>query len=233
MVDFLTLKSVTVHRRKKPMLGPIDMHLSSTGLTVVIGPNGSGKTTLLRAMHGLERLSGGVIHAQVCPADQAYVFQSPIMLRRSARENLIYPPGLARRGLGPEESHAEVEKWLGIIGLKGEGDRPAPRLSGGEKQKLALARALICNPKLLFLDEPCANLDGRSTREIEQILMDAREAGTRIVLATHDMGQVRRLADDVVFMLNQKVHEMGPLVQFKNGPQTVESKSFMEGGIVE
>jgi tungstate transport system ATP-binding protein len=184
-------------------------------------------------MHGLERLSGGDLETSVLPADQAFVFQTPIMLRRTARENLLYPPRLQKLGLSKDQLCKEAEEWLNIIGLKGAGDRPAPNLSGGEKQKLALARALICKPKLLFLDEPCSNLDGRSTREIETILSNARTNGTRIILATHDMGQVKRLADDVVFILNGRVHEYSSLDQFMNTPQTTESKAFFQGDIVE
>ena len=233
MVEFLTLEGVVVRRRGKRLLGPVDLSLGNAGLTVVIGPNGSGKTTLLRAMHGLERLSDGKIHCSVTADEQAYVFQSPIMLRRSVRENMIFPPALQRLKLSPSQLGAEVDKWLEIIGLPGEGDRPAPRLSGGEKQKLALARALICKPKLLFLDEPCSNLDGRSTREIETILLQARDTGTRIILATHDMGQVKRLASDVVFVLNGQIHETSETGNFMNAPQTKESKAFLEGDIVE
>jgi tungstate transport system ATP-binding protein len=184
-------------------------------------------------MHGLERLSGGDLKTPALPSDQAFVFQTPIMLRRSARENLLYPPKLKQLGLSMDQLVKRADEWLDIIGLAGAGDRPAPNLSGGEKQKLALARALICKPNLLFLDEPCSNLDGRSTREIETILSDARANGTRIILATHDMGQVRRLANDVVFMLKGRVHEYSQLDHFMNAPQTSESKSFFRGDIVE
>jgi tungstate transport system ATP-binding protein len=126
-----------------------------------------------------------------------------------------------------------VSKWLNIIGLTDAIDAPAQRLSGGEKQKLALARALICQPKLLFLDEPSANLDGRSTREIERILIDARDAGTRIILATHDLGQARRLANDAVFLLSGQVHEAGPAETFFATPKMPETKAFFAGDIVE
>jgi len=109
----------------------------------------------------------------------------------------------------------------------------ATRLSGGEKQKLALGRALIRQPRLLFLDEPCANLDGRSTREIEALLRDANAAGTRIVMTTHDLGQAKRLAGDALFLLNGKLHEQGAAAKFFDAPQRSETKAFLEGDIVE
>jgi len=153
------------------------------------------------------------------------------MLRRTVRQNLAYPLKL----LG--ESRAKIDQsvshWAKQIGLSELLDSPATRLSGGEKQKLALGRALIRTPKVLFLDEPCANLDGRSTREIETVLRQANAAGTRIIMTTHDLGQARRLASDVVFLLNGKIHEQGQAAQIFRAPQTAEAKAFFEGDIVE
>ena len=106
-------------------------------------------------------------------------------------------------------------------------------LSGGERQKLALARALIRSPEVLFLDEPCANLDGRSTREIEAILMEARRNGTQIVMATHDMGQARRFADAVAFLLRGRIHEFARADHFFKAPNTAEAAAFLKGDILE
>ncbi|MEP5759310.1 MAG: ATP-binding cassette domain-containing protein [Litoreibacter sp.] len=233
MVAYLTLNAAQVHRRKRRILGPIDHEFSQDGLTVVLGPNGSGKTTLLRTLHGLERLSEGHVNSHVSRHDQAFVFQTPIMLRRSVRDNLIYPPAFRALKLNREKIDENVSKWLNIIGLSEAPHHPAQRLSGGEKQKLALARALITRPKLLFLDEPSANLDGRSTREIEQILTDARDAGVRIILTTHDIAQARRLADDALFLLGGCVHEFGSAKDILIHPQHTETKSFLNGEIVE
>ena len=106
-------------------------------------------------------------------------------------------------------------------------------LSGGEQQKLAIARALITDPALVFLDEPTASLDGRAMREIEAILHTAKADGTRLILSTHDMGQARRIADTVVFMLGGKVHETGPANSFFDAPNTPEARAFLKGDIVE
>jgi tungstate transport system ATP-binding protein len=198
---------------------------------MVIGPNGSGKTTLLRAMHGIERISEGrVTWAQPHQANHAYVFQSPIVLRRSVVENLSYPLQLLDKP--KPEIKAAVEHWIERIGLTKVKDYSATRLSGGERQKLAIARALIRNPDVLFLDEPSANLDGHSTREIEALLLETAAGGTRIIMATHDMGQARRLASDVVFVMGGHIIETGQAADLLNAPKTTELRGFLKGDIL-
>ncbi|WP_299879232.1 ATP-binding cassette domain-containing protein [uncultured Sulfitobacter sp.] len=229
------LREVCVTRRGKAILGPITLTLGGSGFTIVLGPNGAGKTTLLKVLHGVERVSSGTVAWSSGDAaarqEQAYVFQRPIMLRRSVRQNLAYP--LQLLGMPKAEIAGKVVDWAARIGLEEMLDRPAPRLSGGEKQKLALGRALIRAPRVLFLDEPCANLDGRSTREIEAVLQAAHAGGTRIVMTTHDLGQARRLATDVVFVLNGRLHEQGGAPGVFEGPQTAEAAAFFQGDIVE
>ena len=231
----LKIEAACLGRRGRRWIGPIDLELAGVGTTVVIGPNGSGKTSLLRMMHGLDRLREGTLRWS-CPLDearskQAFVFQSPIMLRRSALENLVYPLRLS--GLSRKDARGEAKLWLDRVGLFRAANRDALRLSGGERQKLALARALIRRPEVLFLDEPCAALDGRATREIEAILKEASVAGTRLVMSTHDMGQARRLADEVIFVLGGRGHEYTPADRFFDAPATTKAAAFLSGDIVE
>lgn len=231
----VNLSGVRVKRRGKTILGPINLDLATDGFTIVLGPNGAGKTTLLKVLHGVERISEGSVTWSIPDEQarqaQAYVFQHPIMLRRSVRQNLAYP--LQLLGVPKPDIAEKVEEWAERIGLHDALDRAAPRLSGGEKQKLALGRALIRNPKVLFLDEPCANLDGRSTREIETLLLHSQQEGTRIVMTTHNLGQARRLASDVLFLLNGKLHEQGPAVDVFASPYQPETNAFFNGDIVE
>jgi tungstate transport system ATP-binding protein len=159
------------------------------------------------------------------------VFQRPVMLRRTVEENLIYP--LRIRGVSSADARDRAHDWAGRVGLEGMMTRTAPSLSGGEQQKLALARALITDPKVVFLDEPCASLDGRAMREIEDILAAASADGTRLIMSTHDMGQARRLADDVVFLLHGKVHERTDAANFFLTPRTPQGRAFLRGDIVE
>lgn len=231
----LKVRGATTSRRGKVLVGPVDLDLDGRGTCVVIGPNGSGKTSFLRMLHGAARLGKGEI-TWACPTEearhhQAFVFQRPVMLRRSVEDNIAYP--LLSHGANRVDARARARDWAGRVGLGEMLERHAPVLSGGEQQKLALARALIAEPKLLFLDEPCAALDGRATREIEEILVAAKASGTRLILSTHDMGQARRLADEVVFLLHGKVHETGPSADFFEHPRTMQARAFLNGDIVE
>ncbi|MFQ5438379.1 MAG: ATP-binding cassette domain-containing protein [Paracoccaceae bacterium] len=231
----LRLSAATAHMRGKKLVGPVDYCLEAEGLTIVIGPNGAGKTTLLRLMHGLQRCSGGQVRWAVPVADarhkQAFVFQAPIMMRRKVVDSLAYP--LRLRGMARAEANRTAQSCAARFGLGELLDSWAPMLSGGEKQKLSLARALIIEPEVLFLDEPCANLDGRATREIETILQAAKAADARIVMSTQDIGQARRLADDVIYMHKGLVHEKGRAGAFFPAPETPEAKAFTNGDIVE
>ncbi len=159
------------------------------------------------------------------------MFQHPVMLRRTVRDNIAFP--LILHKAPKAEARARAEDWATRVGLGAALMQQATDLSGGEKQKLALARALIREPQVLFLDEPTANLDGRSMREIEAILTQARDHGTRIVMATHNIGQARRLASDVVFLYRGRVHERNRADNFFAQPQTDEAAAFIKGDIVE
>lgn len=230
----LSLRDASVKRLGKTLIGPIDLTIEAAQLTIVIGPNGAGKTTLMRAMHGLQRLSSGTLEfaapIDVAREEQTFVSQHPIMMRRSVRDNLMYP--LKLRGASTSSAKIIAEGWAKRIDLTHALDQPAPNLSGGEKQKIAVARALIREPELVFLDEPCANLDGRATQDIEAMLLAERDAGRTIVKSTHNLGQARRLASRVVFMLGGCVHETGPAEDFFHTPQTEAAASFLKGDIV-
>lgn len=228
----LTVTAATVHRKGRRLLGPVDLTLGPGGITVVVGPNGAGKTTLLRLLHGLERRSGGQVRWAVplseAHSQQAFVFQSPVMLRRTTLENLTYP--LRIHGHDRASALEKAQDWLGRIGMNEQASQPATRLSGGEKQKLALARALIRAPQVLFLDEPCASLDGAAVRDIEQILQGAARTGTRIVMSTHNLGQARRLAQDALFLHHGEILERGP--NLLSAPDRAETQAFLNGDIL-
>ncbi len=230
----LSVSGAVARRAGKTLVGPIDLTLGATGITVVIGPNGAGKTSLLQMLHGIARLSTGTID-WACPIEeaqnrQAFVFQRPVMLRRSVLDNIAYP--LRVRGMDRKGALRQARDWAARVGLDGMLDRRATVLSGGEQQKLALARALVTQPELLFLDEPCASLDGGAMRDVERILQIAKANGTRLVMSTHDMGQARRMADEVVFLLHGRIHESGPAESFFAGPQTQQGQGFLNGDIV-
>ena len=231
----LTLDGIEVRRAGRTILGPVDLRVENSGPLVVLGPNGAGKSTLLRVCHGITRPSSGTTTWSVPRAEadlaQAFVFQTPILLRRTALENVTYP--LTIRGEAKKAARARAAQMLEEVGLSALSHLRASVLSGGEKQKLALARALVTRPEVLFLDEPTASLDGRSTREIEAILAHAQSYGTKLVMATHDLGQARRIAAHVTFLLNGKIVESTPAANFFAGPETAAAQAFLKGDIVE
>lgn len=229
----VALEAVEIWRAGRRILGPLSLGLAADGVTILIGPNGSGKTSLLRALHGLERISGGRIlwpgDAATLRARQAFVFQTPVLMRRSVVDCIAYP--LILLGESRAAARAKAAAMAGGMGLGAALYRPASVLSGGERQKMALARALIRGPEVLFLDEPCANLDTTSTREIEALLFRARAGGTRIIMSTHDLGQARRLADDVVLLHEGAVIEQGDR-RFFDGPATQAGRAFLNGELL-
>ncbi len=231
----LEAKQAVVRRQGKVLAGPIDLTLQGLGVTIVIGPNGAGKTTLLKMLHGIARLNGGSL-SWACPMEEAqkrqgFVFQAPVMMRRSVIENIAYPLRLI--GVSRAQARHRAQGWAEQVGLGFALKQQATMLSGGERQKLALARALIRDPAVLFLDEPCASLDGRATREIEEILIRAAAGGTRLIMSTHNMGQAQRLADEVIFVLHGKIHEFAPAEQFFAAAETKQGRAFLKGDIVE
>ena len=231
----LTVQGAETRRRGKTLVGPIDLELHGKGAAVIVGPNGAGKTTLLNLLHGTARLHAGVITWQCSMAEaraaQSFVFQRPVMLRRSVVDNIAYP--LRMRGVAKSEAQAKARDWADRVGLSDTLARAATSLSGGEQQKLALARALITAPHVVFLDEPCAFLDGRATAEIEAILQQQKARGTQLIMSTHDMGQARRLADEVIFLRGGQVHEAASAAAFFDAPQTEAARAFLNGDIVE
>lgn len=237
MVSILPLKldGVQVRRGGRRILGPVDLEIDRGGPLVLLGPNGAGKSTFLRVCHGIDRLSEGRANWAAPRAEanlrQVLVFQKPVLLRRSVLDNVAYP--LTVRGVARRKARDEAAAMLATVGLDGFADRPAQVLSGGETQKMALARALVTKPEVLFLDEPTASLDGRSTREIETILAEVQRQGTKIVMATQILGQARRIASRVLFILNGQIHEEGDAKTFFENPETPEARGFLKGDIVE
>jgi tungstate transport system ATP-binding protein len=153
-----------------------------------------------------------------------------MLLRRSVAANIAY--ALRIRGLALAERRARIPQALDMAGLTPLADRYARVLSSGEQQRLALARAWAVQPEVLFLDEPTANLDPAATRSVEKIISSFHASGTKIIMATHDLGQARRLADEVLFLHHGRLIEQGPAELFFNRPATGDARAFLRGELL-
>ncbi len=231
----LELDQVVLERQDRVLLGPINLRLEAGGRTVIMGPNGAGKSLLLRLCHGLLIPSAGAVRCGTAgmPTDsavrrrQAMVFQRPVLLRRSALANITY--ALSLQGITGRQGYRQAMEALELVGLDGLADRSARVLSGGEQQRLALARAWVLRPEILFLDEPTSALDPAATQSIEAAIERFDAHGTKIVMVTHNLGQARRLADHCLFVAGGRIVESAPASIFLAQPSTAEAAHFLAG----
>jgi tungstate transport system ATP-binding protein len=230
----LMLVDVRVLARGVPILDGISLKIEGGPPTVLIGPNGAGKTTLLRAATGLIRPSSGLItwggRESSPPTRRAIMFQRPAMLRRSAGGNVRY--ALAAAKVPRAERERRIAELLADVGLSALARRPARRLSGGEQQRLALARTLARDPAILLLDEPTASLDPAATKAIEDIVRKVTARGVKVVMSTHDLGQAKRIGGDIVLLHRGRVIENAPAVEFFGAPRTEEARKFIAGELL-
>ena len=211
----------------------INLNLTGEHLTVVMGPNGAGKSLLLRLLHGLLEPTTGSITWAGKPLDvrsrkrQAMVFQRPVLLRRSVAANIDFVLQMVGKA-----GNERRDRLLNQAGLIEKAQRPARLLSGGEQQRLSLARALALEPDIMFLDEPTVSLDPTSVAKIEDLVREAHLSGTKIIFVTHDIAQAKRLAGDVVFLHDGRICEHQPAHSFFNKPRSDAARAYLDGGIV-
>jgi tungstate transport system ATP-binding protein len=227
----LLLEDVCFVAGGRTIIDGVTCEIAAGPRTVILGPNGAGKSVLMRLCHGLLMPTSGRVswHGGEKRGGhrQAMVFQRPVMLRRSALANIEY--GLAVAGIPRRESASRARHVIEAVGLESRARQAARLLSGGEQQKLALARAWALAPEVLFLDEPTANLDPASTRAIETIIGEIGASGTKIVMTTHNLGQARRLADEILFLSDGRLVERAEVGQFFSAPASAEAAAFIEG----
>ena len=226
----LVLDDVSFSVNGRTIIDRVSAEIGAGPRTVILGPNGAGKSVLMRLCHGLLTPTSGNIVWRGTGNErrsQAMVFQRPVMLRRSAFANVVY--GLRLAGISPHERELRAGDVLEAVGLASVAGRPARVLSGGEQQKLAMARAWALGPEVLFLDEPTANLDPGATREVETIIGQIRASGTKIVMTTHNLGQAKRLGDEILFLSGGRLVERTPVDEFFTKPASVEADAFIRG----
>jgi len=231
----LQIKNLHIIKKGSAILNNIQLTIDSDDVTVFLGPNGAGKSVLLRTAHGLESPNQGALHWDThTPIPQhswrSYVFQKPVLLRRSVRANLEYV--LSLHNINKTEYSRLIETALEHTGLSQLAERQARVLSGGEQQRLNIARAWILQPKVILLDEPTAELDPNGTAAIEHLIKTIAQQGTKIIMSTHDLGQAHRLAKDIVFLHQGKLIEHTPAASFFKKPQTTLAQNFIEGKLL-
>jgi len=226
------IENLRLNKGDRAVLAGINLTINEPGITVIMGPNGAGKSLMLRSLHGLitadeGRITLGSSSVAASRDKQAMVFQQPVLLRRTVIQNLAFAaPEVAKTA--PQRLVQALES----VNLADRADQPARMLSGGEQQRLALARALLSQPSLLILDEATASLDPASVLMIESLVKEQSALGTKVILVSHDQGQARRLADEVVFISRGELAEQSPAVSFFTTPKTRVAKAYLEGKIL-
>ncbi|MCP3688698.1 MAG: ATP-binding cassette domain-containing protein [Gammaproteobacteria bacterium] len=229
----LKVKDLCFSVAQKKLVSDFNLELNTPGLTAIMGPNGAGKSLLLRLLHGLLQADSGRIEWNQQPLNvktrqaQAMVFQKPVLLRRSVAANIDFVLQHCQ-----SSSHRSRREILEEAGLYDQHQQPARLLSGGEQQRLALARALATAPQVLFLDEPTASIDPSTTRQIEHWLEQIRERGVKLIMVTHDIGQARRLASDVVFMHKGCLLEHTNARAFFDTPESAQARAYLSGELI-
>ena len=231
----LSVTDLSFEADGKILLDRLSFSLPRGGITALVGPNGSGKSLALRLCHGLLTPSSGHVAWQI-PGGiagrkrHAMVFQKPVMLRRSARANILH--ALAATGVPRSERIQRCDAALERFGMTALAGRPARLMSGGEQQRLAIARAWATSPEVLFLDEPTSQLDPSATRQIEEMLIALKAEGVTLLMASHDMGQVRRLSERVLFLSRGRLVEDALTGTFFDTPTSREARAFVSGDLV-
>lgn len=228
----IVVKNLSLEINKKILLNNLTCELTAHGITVIMGPNGAGKSLFVRCLHGLTKLTnGGILYGNLpvgaaTRGRQSMVFQSPKLLRRSVIENLRFVANLNKKN---NQNLLELLKKTELSLLK---DQHVSTLSGGEKQRLSLARALVSNPEILFLDEATSSLDPRSVSIIEELMEEIKLKNVKIILITHDVNQAKRIADDIIFMNNGEIRETRLANDFFADPHSQEAKAFLKGDLI-
>ena len=233
LIPIIEVNNLYVSTQKRILLDKLNCTIFEEGISVIIGPNGAGKSLFLRCLHGLTlpdegsiKFRGNALSEEV-RSRQAFVFQNPVLLKRSVFSNLTFITNL--RGI---KDIKEINHVLSLVGLDKIKDQSAKTLSGGEKQRLSLARAILTKPDYLFLDEPTSNLDPGSTNLIENLVKKVSQEGTKVVYITHDIFQAKRISDEIIFMYKGLVLEKNTSNNFFEKQFSKEAELFIKGVIL-
>lgn len=205
----------------------------------IIGPSGGGKSTLLRILGGLLTPTSGTmaLNGEVISFDESslleyrkrigFVFQDGALFHHmTALENVVVPLKVVH-GFDEGKAQERANSLLERLGVADERDKHPAQLSGGQKQRVSIARAIAPSPELLLLDEPTSALDPEYTTEVLDVIRDLKDAGTRFIIVTHEMGFARHACDDVAFLYDGRLLEYGSSKRIFDDPETPELRRFL------
>ncbi|WP_114638322.1 ATP-binding cassette domain-containing protein [Polynucleobacter necessarius] len=218
----IELKNIRIISNGRTILNIPHAIIPADRRIALIGPNGAGKTTLLKVIDGLIEPDTGSIHYSFANKTVLVLHHTP-MIKASVRANIDLI-----KDVDPSITNQEVDRVLSTVGLDHLANSPAHKLSAGERQKLCLARALLLKPNLVLLDEPMANLDPHATEQVEQIMRGFTDHGSELIFSSHQLGQVQRLAQYIIFIDQGEIKEKGPAGPFFSNPQTSAAKRYLQ-----
>lgn len=224
--SLLSLRSISLLRGGRPLIDDLSFTIAQGSIVMLLGPNGAGKSLVLKLCHGLIEPDGGKLLWSRHTV-HGFVFQRPVFLRRSALNDIVHALSLVKWPRSTRMRRAM--RALIKFDLKKLTHHPARRLSGGEQQRLAIARAWAMKPKVLLLDEPTASLDLKATKDVEHHIKMLNCEGVTILMSTHDIAQARRLADRILFIKAGRLVEDVSAQKFFKRPASIEARHFLAG----
>ncbi|SNX29438.1 phosphate ABC transporter ATP-binding protein, PhoT family [Polynucleobacter meluiroseus] len=219
---YIELKDIIVRSNGRTILNIPSAMIPADRITACVGPNGAGKTTLLKLLEGLIKPDAGTLRYSYAPIRTALVLHHTPMIKASTRANLSLIQDADRT-----ISNEDVNQVLDRIGLADFASNPAHQLSAGERQKLCLGRVFLQKPNLVLLDEPTANLDPNTTEQVEGMIRQFKLQGSEVIFTSHQLAQVQRLAEYILFIDQGEIKETGPVGPFFSNPQTPAAKRFL------
>ena len=223
MDKLIELKDIQIHSNGKTILSIEHAIIPDKQIVACIGPNGAGKTTLLKLLSGLIKPDCGTITYLNGHEKTALVLHHTPMVRASCKTNLSMV-----KDVDSSITDADVDAVLAEIELSDHADRPATQLSAGERQKLCIGRAILQKPALVLLDEPTANLDPNASEQVERLIKELKNRGAEVLFSSHQLAQVKRVAQYVIFMDEGEIKEIGPVDAFFSNPQTLAAQRYLK-----
>ena len=219
---FIELKDIIVKSNGRTILNIPHTLIPADRITACIGPNGAGKTTLLKILDGLVKPDSGTVSYSFKTKTALVLHHTP-MIKASAKTNIAMVCDA-----DGSIANADIDRVIEQVGLSELANSPAHKLSAGERQKLCLGRAILQKPNLVLLDEPTANLDPKTTEQVEELIRQFDRQGAEVIFSSHQLAQVQRLAEHIIFIDQGEIKEKGPVGPFFSNPQTPAAKRYLQ-----